>query len=345
MVRAQGLLFCGLALRVAMSSLLLPVLTEGGQLLLISGLILSLGVPHGAIDTIFAYQVYRLRTPRAWLLAAIIYGGLAALVVCAWLISPTVFLIGFLLLSIAHFAGDPQKGVRAFTRILYAGMVIVLPCLRFEPDVARLFEFLAGPTSATLLAATLAVLAWPWLACSLGAAVVESGRNWRVGGEVLAVVLPVVSATPLIAFTAYFCGMHSARHVIRTYHYANQTSIGLLVSDAAAPMLLVLAAASTSEYAPANGNKNALRAIRSVRISVERRERMPDREISMSVGALRSQDDDLSKLMASLRTDWRLRRWLRSELGMSYAIGSIDQRRNGSESARVEQTGGLSVAF
>ena len=65
----------------------------------------------------------------------------------------------------------------------------------------------------------------------------------------------------------------------------------------------------------------------------------------MSVGALRSQDDDVSLPMASLRTAWRLRRWLRSELGVSYAIGSIDRRRIGSESVRVEQTGGLSVAF
>jgi len=40
-----------------------------------------------------------------------------------------------------------------------------------------------------------------------------------------------------------------------------------------------------------------------------------------------------------------LRRWLRSELDVSYAIGSIDRRRNGSQSVRIEQTGGLSVAF
>lgn len=87
------------------------------------------------------------------------------------------------------------------------------------------------------------------------------------------------------------------------------------------------------------------RAIRSVRISVERRERMPDHEISVSVGALRSQDDDVSLPMASLRTDWCLRCWLRSELDVSYAIGSIDRRRNGAKSVRVEQRGGISVAF
>ena len=62
---------------------------------------------------------------------------------------------------------------------------------------------------------------------------------------------------------------------------------------------------------------------RTIRFSVERRDRVPDREITMSVGAYRSQDDDKILPMASLRTDWRLRRWLRSELGASYAIGSI----------------------
>jgi hypothetical protein len=66
------------------------------------------------------------------------------------------------------------------------------------------------------------------------------------------------------------------------------------------------------------------RRVRTLRFSVERRERVPDREITMSVGALRSDDDDTNLPMAALRTDWRLRRWLRSELGVSYAIGSVD---------------------
>lgn len=67
------------------------------------------------------------------------------------------------------------------------------------------------------------------------------------------------------------------------------------------------------------------RTYRAVRISIERRERMPDREITMSVGALGSQDDDVNLPMAALRTDWRLHRWLRSELGVSYAIGAVDR--------------------
>jgi Brp/Blh family beta-carotene 15,15'-monooxygenase len=88
------------------------------------------------------------------------------------------------------------------------------------------------------------VLAWPWLVCSLGAAAIESRRHAMAGAELLAVTLLAVVAPPLVAFTAFFCGMHSARHVIRTYHYANRTSLRLLISAAAVPMLLIVLAAS-----------------------------------------------------------------------------------------------------
>lgn len=71
------------------------------------------------------------------------------------------------------------------------------------------------------------------------------------------------------------------------------------------------------------------RPTRTIRLSVERRDRMPDRQITMSVGALRSDDDDENLPMAALRTDWRLRRWLRSEVGVSYAVGSTERPEGG----------------
>lgn len=67
------------------------------------------------------------------------------------------------------------------------------------------------------------------------------------------------------------------------------------------------------------------RPTRTIRLSFDRRDRVPDREITMSVGALRSQNDDENLPMAALRTDWRLRRWLWSEVGVSYAVGSTSR--------------------
>jgi len=54
-------------------------------------------------------------------------------------------------------------------------------------------------------------------------------------------------------------------------------------------------------------------------------ERIPSRSVTLSVGALRYRDDtDDNHPMAALRAEWRLRRWLRSELGVSYALASLD---------------------
>jgi len=61
--------------------------------------------------------------------------------------------------------------------------------------------------------------------------------------ELLAVTLLMLVAPPLIGFAAFFCGMHSVRHVIRTYHYAGRNSLGFLISAATVPMVLVLLAA------------------------------------------------------------------------------------------------------
>lgn len=55
-----------------------------------------------------------------------------------------------------------------------------------------------------------------------------------------------------------------------------------------------------------------------------------DRDLTFVVGALDSDDDDENFPMAAMRVGWRVRSWLRSELGASYATGSRDVfARNG----------------
>ncbi len=53
------------------------------------------------------------------------------------------------------------------------------------------------------------------------------------------------------------------------------------------------------------------------------RDREPARRMTLAVGVLNYDpaDDDLP--MAALRADWRLSRWVRSELGVSYAMGDV----------------------
>ncbi len=51
-----------------------------------------------------------------------------------------------------------------------------------------------------------------------------------------------------------------------------------------------------------------------------RRDRAPSRDVTLGVGVLYDQVTDNGAPMAALRAGWRLRSWLRSELGVSYAL-------------------------
>ena len=75
------------------------------------------------------------------------------------------------------------------------------------------------------------------------AAIFEGSRNWLTGLEVVAVGALSLFAPPLIAFTVFFCAMHSARHILRTTIYAGRSSVLYLLAASAAPMIAVIIAA------------------------------------------------------------------------------------------------------
>jgi len=247
-LRMQGMVFSVLALTLAAVSLVLPRLDGRAELLVAAALITVLGVPHGALDMIFARQLYRMRTLRGWVGFAVLYGAPAAAVVALWLVAPTVFLLGFLLISAAHFSGDPADGTHGFSRLLYGGAVIVLPTLLHAGEVGRLFGLLAGSEAAARLTPWIGGLAWPWLAGLLASALVEARRSRQTALELLAVAAVAVAAPPLVAFTVFFCGMHSARHILRTVAYANPSAPWLLLTSSLLPMAIVLAAAGVGWF-------------------------------------------------------------------------------------------------
>lgn len=252
-LRRQGLTFSALALVLVAASLLLPRLEPTAELLIFALLVLVLGVPHGALDPIFARRLFAVRGLAAWTIFVGAYVGLALLVIGFWLIKPAVFLILFLVASTLHFSGDPAAGTPWFTRLLYGGAVIVLPVLNHAPEMTRLFVFLVDANAAERFVSTLRFLAWPWVAGILWSVLVMCRSDWVTAVELVSYSLLVLVATPLLSFTVFFCLMHSARHALRTQRYAGLSWRQLLLTSAA-PTAAVVAAALVSwsfvEYAP-----------------------------------------------------------------------------------------------
>lgn len=256
-ISLQGLVFVVLATIVSAGYLMArewPVhalrMNAGSDragLIAMSALTVVLGVPHGALDTVFAQRSYKLRTVTAWGVFAILYLLAVGAVVLLWQFEPVLFLGAFLLISGAHFSGDPVAGTPVAARVFYGGAVIVLPALIHLSEVTRLFSFLAGPKSAALLGAALQTLAWPWLAGLLAAVVICLRVNRRTAAEIAAIGFLATFAPPLLAFTVFFCVMHSARHILRTFVYSGKRSARLLLAAALTPMLafvLMMVAAS-----------------------------------------------------------------------------------------------------
>ena len=215
-LRLQGGVFCGLALALVVTSLTGVRLAPLHELLLTGALISLLGMPHGAFDVVFARKLFGVVDLRGWALFSLLYIGLAAAVVGFWFVAPTLFLCAFLVCSALHFGGDPAAGASTFARGLYGGAVIVLPALWHGPELQRLLGLVAGPASAALVAPVLGQMAVPWLGATALACVLLVRTSRLAAGELITLAALSVTAPPLVAFTVYFCAMHSPRHVLRT---------------------------------------------------------------------------------------------------------------------------------
>lgn len=242
-LRIQGMLFCAVALGMAALGPWLPPVNGSVGLLIIGGLILLLGVPHGALDPVFARHLHAISSVRRWLLFGVCYGVVAALVVLCWRVAPTPFLLTFLLVSAAHFSGDLGKAVPLPAKVLYGGAIIVLPALLHAAQIEPLFSALAGPQNAHWITRSMHWLGWPWLAGVSVAALALRRRMPRAALELAALGALALCAPPLYAFTAFFCLMHGARHVLRTVAYASDMPIRQIAALALLPMTLVAVAA------------------------------------------------------------------------------------------------------
>ena len=100
-LRIHGLVFSLLALLAAAAAVLLPRMSPREELLVFAVLVAVLGVPHGALDPIFARQLYGIGSPRGWIAFAVCYVALGAMVAGLWWLAPGVLLMLFLAACVA----------------------------------------------------------------------------------------------------------------------------------------------------------------------------------------------------------------------------------------------------
>lgn len=181
------------------------------------------GVAHGSLDLIVAKRIGLISTSKSSALFVIIYLLLSFLIAYLWLKIPEISLSIFLMISVLHFGmSDSLLNVKNkiyILEIILRGFIpIVFPIFLFQDDVSEIFRLLFINSfffiNLTLiidkLFYTLIIL---FVIFALILIKQNENQKKNILTELSSVIFCFYYFEPLVAFSIYFCFLHSLRHL------------------------------------------------------------------------------------------------------------------------------------
>lgn len=209
---------CALVLALGYGSGLLSGLAP--TWLLVSA-IFVLGMPHGALDLYLAQHALALRDWPRWCRFLLAYSALAVGIYACWQVWPSVSLVTFLVISAYHFADDLAADTPSPLKLLHGLQVVTLPAVWHADSLYALYQVVSHSHQI----ADIIIVSQHLAGLAVGAGglflvylhTVQRTHvalsTWLEWG---ATMLLMLFTPPLLAFTVYFCLLHSPRHLLRT---------------------------------------------------------------------------------------------------------------------------------
>ena len=198
--------------------------------------ILSIGISHGAMDNYKANKLLKIYKVNNKLIFFIIYIFISFSVILLWSIYSSLTLLFFLLVASYHFGREDtsflHKGNSMLDQILYLvkGSLIVFSPLFFHfEETLKIFEILFLSKNILIFIAeehwivnvclSLNILGYFYFAFK------NSFEDFEIIFlDLLSILILNYFFTPLIAFTIYFCFLHSIRHIISIAYELNPSN-------------------------------------------------------------------------------------------------------------------------
>ena len=187
-------------------------------------LILIIGISHGALDHIKGKRLLRIFGFKSEYIFYISYLTISSLIISLWIIFPNTVLLLFLIVACYHFGKEDTvfqvKRKKIFNELLYffkGSSVIIAPLFFHREETYEIFRTLNFNIFENSLfnnkfLATILLLSF----ISLFFLSHKKNINCKILmiTDFLSIIIINFFLSPILAFTLYFCFLHSVRHSI-----------------------------------------------------------------------------------------------------------------------------------
>ena len=203
-------------------------------------LILTIGISHGALDDQKGKKLSQLYNIKKSYLFYLIYSFIGISIIIFWIFFPTMSLILFLIVASYHFGKEDTEFLmnneNVSNLILYffkGSLIIIAPLMFHFVETINIFKLLLIENEKFYLFLSFiednSVLFFA-LSISLLSNIYYFLKDFKIINiliflDFFSIIVLNYFLTPLIAFTVYFCFLHSFRHTISLITELNENSL------------------------------------------------------------------------------------------------------------------------
>ena len=189
-------------------------------------LIATVGVSHGSLDHVKGIKLLKIFKIKNKLLFYLIYIFISLVIICAWLLLPFFTLIIFLIFASHHFAKEDSvfgkiKKFKLSDLFLFlkGSLVISAPLYFHNAETIQIFEILdvelnLYSINPIVILIFLSLMSNFFINKNVFLSLLDS----------LTIIILNINFEPLLAFTIYFCFLHSIRHSLSLIEEINNKS-------------------------------------------------------------------------------------------------------------------------
>ena len=203
-------------------------------------LILSIGVSHGALDNLKGRKLFQIFGISNFFIFYFSYILISLIVIVLWIIVPTISLMIFLILASHHFGKEDTQFLISensyLNQLLFflkGSLIIFAPMYFHFDETISIFKSLLIDNEAFFeslnLIETNKILLYGIIVSTLSSILLFTKnfelKKFTIFFDYFSILIINYYFSPLVAFTIYFCFLHSVRHSISLISQLDENSI------------------------------------------------------------------------------------------------------------------------